>query len=64
MISSAADRELIKHVNGLYIGFLDSEELDSLDRCIQDKVALRDYDNPGGILGLAKVKYIGETNGK
>lgn len=59
MESTNADRETTQHVNGLYVGMLNDDELESFERCIQDQIALRDYDGPGGFLGLAKVKFIG-----
>ena len=58
MNSTKADREKIQEIDGLYIGLLDKYELESFERCIQDKLARRDYTGTGGLLGLAKVKCL------
>jgi hypothetical protein len=58
MNSTKADRDRIKELNGLYVGLLDSDEIESLDRCISDHVAIKDYNHVGGFLELAKVKII------
>ncbi len=59
MESTNADRETTKHVDGLYIGMLDADEMESFNQCVKDEIACRDYSGPGGLLGLAKVKYTG-----
>ena len=54
MKSTQHDRDIIKDANGLYVGMLHNDEIEALNRCVSDGVAIREYN----ILGLAKVKYI------
>lgn len=58
MKSTKADREKVKYLDGLYVGMLEPDEIESLNRCVADHVAIRDYDHIGGSLGLSKVKII------
>ena len=53
-----ADKDLIRPLDGLYVGMLSSDELASLDECIQAGYAIKDYSSPAGIIGLAKVKIL------
>ena len=57
MKSTQHDRDIIKEANGLYVGMLHNDEIEALNRCVSDGVAIRDYNHAGGELGLAKVKY-------
>jgi hypothetical protein len=61
MQSTHEDRERVKEMEGLYVGMLDPNEIEILDRCISDGVAIKDYNHAGGILGLAKIKTIRNT---
>ena len=59
-IASEADRELIRDLNGLYIGQLTPTELESLGRCIAEGSAIQDYSGlVGFFVGVGKVKFIG-----
>jgi hypothetical protein len=56
-ISTSADRQITKHVEGLHTGLLSDDEKESFRRCIEDGMAYRDYDhNSGFFLGMAKVR--------
>jgi len=57
--ASESDKREIQYLNGLYVGLLSEEETELLDRCVKANMAIRDYNNPIGILGLAKVRVIG-----
>ena len=56
--STQADRELIREVDGLYVGSLTDEEMESFNRCIADGFAQRTYEGPAGLMGLAKIKVL------
>ncbi len=59
MESTKADRDIVLKLAGLYENFLDSDEIESLDKCVADGFAIRDYSHAGGVfLGLAKVKLV------
>jgi len=57
--STEADRQLIRKLNGLYVGQLDDDEMESFRRCVKDRVAVNDYGHPGGLFNLAKIRYTG-----
>lgn len=48
-------------IDGLYVGMLDADELRWFEEQIAVGNARRDYDHPGGLLGLAKVKILKRT---
>ena len=50
-----ADR--VRHLSGLHVGLLDPDELRDFNAACDAGVAQRDYRGPGGMLGLAKVKF-------
>jgi hypothetical protein len=60
MKSTKADIERMKELEGLYVGQLDKDETEMLNRCVSDNIAMRDYDNPAWMLGLAKVKVLND----
>jgi hypothetical protein len=45
----------LSYIRGLYVGQLDSDEMTLFAKAIDAGLAFRNYDHPGGILGLAKV---------
>ena len=63
-INTAADatpqrnEEIVRRVNGLYVGQLSDEELEAFYTGIREGFAARDYNHAGGFLGLAKVRFI------
>ena len=54
------EREIVRSVAGLYVGQLDSPELAAFEVGVEEGFAAREYQGVGGLLGLAKVRYIGE----
>jgi len=60
MKSTQADREIVKTNDGLYVGSLTDDEIESFDRCVADNLASRQYSGDITPFGLAKVKYLGE----
>lgn len=55
MKSTKADRDAVRRLNGLYVGQLTNDELESFNRCVDDGTAHRSYQGVSGLLGLAKV---------
>jgi hypothetical protein len=49
-------REIVRNVNGLFVGMLTPEEMDAFNYLVAKGVARRDYTGPGGFMGLAKVR--------
>lgn len=48
----------VKRLDGFYVGFLDDEEIEMFDLCVEAGIAARDFNHPGGVMGLAKVKML------
>jgi hypothetical protein len=60
MKSTEADRKTVQRVQGIYEGLLTPEEVESFDRCCEDRIAYRDYNHAAGMLGLARVSLSSE----
>jgi hypothetical protein len=58
MNSTNADIETTKRLDGMFVGMLTNEEIDSFDRCVMDGIATRSYEGAGGFMGLAKVRVV------
>jgi hypothetical protein len=43
-------------MDGIYVGYLDPEELTEFDRAVEEGKAYRSYEGVGGLMGLAKVR--------
>jgi hypothetical protein len=58
------DEDIVRRMDGLYIGLLSDSELQILRRCIESGFATLVYEGFSGILGLGKVKVkLSETRG-
>lgn len=51
-----ADLAFLESKWGLYVGMLTEGELAAFDRLVSAGLAYRCYNNPGGMLGLAKAQ--------
>ncbi len=54
----AADLEMLRNAEGLFVGQLDENELKAFNRLVSASLAKRSYEGAGGFLGLAKVRFI------
>jgi len=52
-------RRTVQSLDGLYVGQLDAEEMLAFNIGIREGFACREFRGAGGLLGLAKVRYIG-----
>ena len=51
--------DILRRIDGLYIGQLDEREREVFERAVSDGRARRDYDVPAGFLGCGKVRVSG-----
>ena len=56
--STHADQEIVRNLDGIYVGLLNDDELESFHKCIEDKLAYQSYEGLGALYGLSKVKFI------
>ena len=56
--ASTCARDIVRGVDGLYVGQLDRDEMDAFEEGIREGFARRCYSTGAGFLGCAKVRYI------
>jgi len=56
MESSKEDFEIVRRMNGIFVGMLSDREIEALNRCVIDGLAVRSYEGGGGFMGLAKAR--------
>ena len=55
--STKADRDVVDRVQGLFIWYLNDDELESFERCIEDGYAKRSYEGfTCQLMGFPKVR--------
>lgn len=50
--------DTLHHIDGLFVGMLDKEELEIFDEACRRNQARRSYEGAAAIMGLAKVRLI------
>lgn len=48
----------LEHIDGLFVGSLNADEMRTFTRAVQDGEAVRHYDGAAGFMGLAKVRVV------
>ena len=56
---NAALREFVRQIDGLFVGQLSDEELQSFDAAVAAGLAERSYEGGAGFMGVAKVRATG-----
>jgi len=61
-MSERSDLALIRHLDGIYVGLLDGQDLEAFERCCKAGTARRSYEGVAGFLSLAKVRIVGNED--
>lgn len=51
-------RDELSAIDGLYVGMLTVDEIEMLNHAVAEGRAIRSYEGPGGLLGMAKVRVL------
>lgn len=56
---TADDLDVLRRIDGLHVGMLTDDEQEILRRLVREGYAIRSYDGPAGLLGIAHVRSTG-----